>query len=186
MQVCMPTTPAQAFHMIRRQALRRWRAPLIVMSPKSLLRHKLAVSSLDDLTNSCFMPVIGDAEIANPETVKKLILCSGKIYYELIEKRRTVSAEEAAIIRIEQLYPFPSVLLQTELEKYPNIEDIIWCQEEPMNQGAWYSSQHHIRSVLREDLYLRYVGRPASAAPAVGYGHLHAQQQRELVEEALS
>ncbi|MBN1378292.1 MAG: 2-oxoglutarate dehydrogenase E1 component [Gammaproteobacteria bacterium] len=186
MQVCSPTTPAQAFHMLRRQALRQWLTPLIVMSPKSLLRHKQAVSSLEDLTQGCFMPVLGDEAINDPEKVKKLILCNGKVYYDLIDRRRTEVSGETAIIRIEQLYPFPEVLLQLELDKYAHAEDVVWCQEEPMNQGAWYSSQHHIRGLLREDLYLRYVGRAASASPAVGYGHLHVQQQKELVEKAFA
>ncbi len=186
MQVCSPTTPAQAFHMLRRQALRNWRTPLVVMSPKSLLRHKQAVSSLEDLADGCFMPVFADNEISDPSKVRKLILCNGKIYYDLVEKRRAEGYENAAIVRIEQLYPFPEVLLQVELDKYKKLEDVVWCQEEPMNQGAWYSSQHHIRSLLREDLYLRYVGRQASASPAVGYSQLHVQQQKELVGQAFA
>jgi 2-oxoglutarate dehydrogenase E1 component len=186
MQVCAPTTPAQAFHLLRRQVLRRWRTPLIVMSPKSLLRHKQAVSSLEDLADGCFMPVLADTEPGNPESVKKLILCNGKVYYDLIDKRRSTGDNETAIIRIEQLYPFPEVLLQVELDKYTHLEDVVWCQEEPMNQGAWYASQHHIRNLLREDLYLRYVGRAASASPAAGYSHLHVQQQKELVEKAFA
>jgi 2-oxoglutarate dehydrogenase E1 component len=184
MQVCTPTTPAQAFHMLRRQSLRRWRTPLIVMSPKSLLRHKQAVSSLEDLSDGCFMPVITDYEVTNPKTVKTLILCCGKVYYDLLDKKHSRGDNETAIVRIEQLYPFPEVLLQVELDKYVNVEDVVWCQEEPMNQGAWYASQHHIRGLLREDLYLRYVGRVASASPAAGYAHLHVQQQKELVEKA--
>jgi 2-oxoglutarate dehydrogenase E1 component len=186
MQVCVPSTPAQAFHMLRRQALRLWRAPLIVMSPKSLLRHKQAVNSLEDLSEGCFMPVLGDTEVVDAKKVKKLILCCGKVYYDLHDKRLTDSRDDTAIVRIEQLYPFPEVLLQLEVDRYPNIEDVVWCQEEPMNQGAWYASQHHIRSVLREDLYLRYAGRQPSAAPAVGYAHLHIQQQKLLVEDAFA
>ena len=186
MQVCSPTTPAQAFHMLRRQALRQWRTPLVVMSPKSLLRHKQAVSSLEDLADGCFMPVLTDTEIGDPGDIKKLILCTGKIYYDLVERRRAAGHEQVAIVRIEQLYPFPEVLLQLELGKYKKLEDVIWCQEEPMNQGAWYSSQHHIRSLLREDLYLRYIGRPAFASPAAGYSHLHVQQQKELVERTFA
>jgi 2-oxoglutarate dehydrogenase E1 component len=186
MQVCVPTTPAQAFHMLRRQALRPWRAPLVVMSPKSLLRHKQAVSSLEDLSEGYFMPVLGDNEVVDNKKIRKLILCSGKVYYDLHDKRLTDSRDDTAIVRIEQLYPFPEVLLQLEVDRYPNIEDVVWCQEEPLNQGAWYASQHHIRSVLREDLYLRYAGRPPSAAPAGGYAHLHIQQQKSLVEEAFA
>ena len=185
MQVCVPSTPAQAFHMFRRQVMRPWRAPLIVMSPKSLLRHKQAVSTLEDLSEGCFMPILPDEFATDYNRVKKLILCSGKVYYDLAEKQRADERYDTSISRIEQLYPFPEALLQLELDKYPNLEDVVWCQEEPMNQGAWYSSQHHIRKLL-PDLYLRYAGRPASASPAVGYYQLHVQQQKQLVEEAFA
>jgi 2-oxoglutarate dehydrogenase E1 component len=184
MQVCVPSTPAQAFHMLRRQALRPWRAPLIVMTPKSLLRHKQAVNSLEDLSEGVFMPVLGDTLVQDASKVKKIVLCSGKVYYDLADKRAESKRDDVAIIRIEQLYPFPEVLLKLEIDKYPNVEDAVWCQEEPLNQGAWYSSQHHIRSVLPGDLYLRYAGRSASAAPAVGYTQIHIQQQKLLVEQA--
>jgi 2-oxoglutarate dehydrogenase E1 component len=184
MQVCVPSTPAQAFHMLRRQALRPWRAPLVVMSPKSLLRHKQAVNSLEDLSESCFMPVLGDSRIKDAAAVRKIILCCGKVYYDLTDKREQDKRDDIAIVRIEQLYPFPEVLLKLEVDKYPKIEDVVWCQEEPQNQGAWYSSQHHIRSVLPEDLYLRYAGRTASASPAVGYTQIHIQQQKLLLEQA--
>lgn len=186
MQVCVPSTPAQAFHMLRRQAMRPWRTPLVVMSPKSLLRHKQAVSTLEDLSEGCFMPVLSDPTEHDPKKITNVILCSGKVYYDLAEKKLTDNRDDTVVIRIEQLYPFPEVLLQTELEKYPHAEQVTWCQEEPMNQGSWYSSQHHIRHLLREDLYLRYAGRPPSASPAVGYSHLHIQQQKQLVEEAFS
>jgi 2-oxoglutarate dehydrogenase E1 component len=186
MQVCAPTTPAQAFHMLRRQALRKWRAPLIVMSPKSLLRHKQAVSTLEDLSEGCFMPVLPDTYASDADKVKKLILCSGKVYYELADKQQHDKRRDVAIVRVEQLYPFPEVLLQIELDKYANLEDAVWCQEEPMNQGSWYSSQHHIRNLLREDIYLRYAGRNASASPAVGYSHLHIQLQKKLLDDAFS
>jgi 2-oxoglutarate dehydrogenase E1 component len=186
MQVCAPSTPAQAFHMLRRQALRNWRAPLVVMSPKSLLRHKQAVSTLEDLSDGCFMPVLGDSTVQDNSKVTKLILCSGKVYYDLDEKRQADKRDDTAIIRIEQLYPFPTVLLQLEVDKYPNLEDAVWCQEEPLNQGAWYSSQHHIRNVLPEDLYLRYAGRAPSAAPACGYPQLHIQQLKQFLEEAFA
>ena len=184
MQVCMPTTPAQAFHMIRRQALRPWRAPLVVMTPKSLLRHKHAVSSLEDLSNGCFMPVLPEVEPLDDSKVNRVILCSGKIYFDLVDKRRDDSRDDVAIVRIEQLYPFPEVLLRVELERYTNAEDVYWCQEEPMNQGAWYSSQHHIRGILDSHQYLEYAGRPASASPAVGSSGLHAKQHRQLIEDA--
>jgi 2-oxoglutarate dehydrogenase E1 component len=184
MQVCVPSTPAQAFHMLRRQALRPWRAPLIVMTPKSLLRHKQAVNSLEDLSEGAFMPILGDTYVKDNARVRKIILCSGKVYYDLADKREENGRDDVAIVRIEQLYPFPEVLLKLEIDKYPNLEDAVWCQEEPQNQGAWYSSQHHIRSVLPEDLYLRYAGRAASASPAVGYSQIHIQQQKQLVEQA--
>jgi 2-oxoglutarate dehydrogenase E1 component len=156
----------------------------VVMTPKNLLRHRQAVNSLEDLSEGVFMPVLGDAHIKDNAKVTKIILCSGKVYYDLADKREQDKREDVAIIRIEQLYPFPEVLLKLEIDKYPNIEDAVWCQEEPQNQGAWYSSQHHIRSLLPEDLYLRYAGRPASAAPSVGYNQIHIQQQKALVEQA--
>jgi 2-oxoglutarate dehydrogenase E1 component len=184
MQVCVPSTPAQAFHMLRRQALRPWRTPLVVMTPKSLLRHRQAVNSLEDLSEGVFMPVLGDDYIKDNDKVTKIILCSGKVYYDLADKREQDKRNDIAIIRIEQLYPFPEVLLKLEIDKYPNVDDAVWCQEEPQNQGAWYSSQHHIRSLLPEDLYLRYAGRPASASPAAGYTQIHIQQQKALMEQA--
>lgn len=184
MQVCVPTTPAQAFHMIRRQALRGWRTPLIVMTPKSLLRHKQAVSTLEDLSSGCFMPVLPDTELQNDEQVRKVVLCSGKIYYDLVDKRRELGQADVALIRIEQLYPFPGVLLRVEIERYVNAEDIVWCQEEPQNQGAWYQSQHHIRQVLDSHQTLNYAGRPASASPAVGSAALHVKQQKDIIEMA--
>jgi 2-oxoglutarate dehydrogenase E1 component len=188
-QVCVPTTPAQVYHMIRRQALRNLRKPLIVMSPKSLLRHKDATSSLDELATGQFQTVIGEtkADIAASK-VDRVVLCSGKVYYELVERRQKESIENVAIVRIEQLYPFPEAALDAALAPYKNVKDIVWCQEEPMNQGAWYSSQHHIRRSLHRispTLYLGYAGREASAAPAAGYMALHVLQQNQLIEEAL-
>ncbi len=185
MQVCVPSTPAQAFHMLRRQAIRQWRVPLIVMSPKSLLRHKQAVSSLEDLSEGSFHPVLDDRH-AKIDKVERIILCSGKVYYDLANKRDSDQREDVAIVRIEQLYPFPEAALKSIFEKYPNVSKVIWCQEEPLNQGAWYSSQHHIRTLLKENLYLQYAGRPASASPAVGYASLHLQQQKQLVEDAFA
>lgn len=185
-QVCVPTTPAQLFHMLRRQMIRNMRKPLIVITPKSLLRHKLAVSSLEDLAEGSFMPVIPEMDDLKSNMVKRLILCSGKIYYELLEERRKRDIKDIAIIRIEQLYPFPEIELKNVLKNYTAVKDVVWCQEEPQNQGAWYSSNHHITAVLKPEQKLRYVGRGASAAPAVGYHHLHQEQQRAVVEEALS
>ena len=185
MQVCVPTTPAQAFHMIRRQMLRPWRAPLIVMTPKSLLRHKDAVNSLEDITDGEFQPVLGDT-VVEPDKVTRLIMCSGKVYYDLAAKRKADDLEETAIVRIEQLYPFPEHLLRSEIERYPNLERAIWCQEEPKNQGSWFQSQHHMRAVLDKGIHLDYAGRAASASPAVGYAAIHAKQQKQLVEDAFT
>ncbi len=187
-QVCVPTTPAQIFHLLRRQVIRPLRKPLIVMSPKSLLRHKEAVSTLEDLTDGEFLPIIQDAGLAPDEEITRVVFCSGKVYYDLVEKRKADECHHIAIIRIEQLYPFPEDAMFDALSRYPNIAAAVWCQEEPMNQGAWYSSQHHIRRVVQRKfpgLYLRYSGRDASASPAAGYTSLHVRQQEQLVDEAL-
>ena len=187
-QVCIPTTPAQVFHMLRRQAIRPMRRPLVVMSPKWILRHKLATSSLEDLSNGQFQNVIED-DLADPSKVKRAVLCSGKVYYHLLEARTEREQEDVALIRLEQLYPFPEKELKQALEAYDNLNDVVWCQEEPMNQGAWYSSQHHMRRVIHEhdkDLYLNFVGRPASAAPAAGYMSLHIEEQNKFIDEALT
>lgn len=184
-QVCTPTTPAQIFHLLRRQMLRPYRKPLIVMSPKSLLRHKLAVSSLEDLTEAEFQPVIGETDPHDPEKITRIILCGGKIYYDLLETRRDDQAEHVAIIRIEQLYPFPTQLLRLEMAKYPQVEKIVWCQEEPKNQGAWYQTKHHIFQCLDREFKLTYAGRAASAAPAVGDFGTHIKQQQAVVASAL-
>ncbi len=183
-QVCYPTTPSQIFHLLRRQAIRSCRKPLVVMTPKSLLRHKRAVSPLDDLAEGAFMPILGDELLrSEDEAVTRIIFCSGKVYYDLLEYREANQIDSAALIRIEQLYPFPEALLGAELDKYPNVDTFIWCQEEPMNQGAWYSIQHHIRNMLHGE-YLHYAGRPASASPAVGSAKIHVIQQKQLVEDA--
>ncbi|WP_289993002.1 2-oxoglutarate dehydrogenase E1 component [Photorhabdus laumondii] len=186
MQVCVPSTPAQVYHMLRRQALRGMRRPLIVMSPKSLLRHPLAVSSLDELANGKFQTVIGETDALDPKGIKRVVLCSGKVYYDLLEKRRKNEQTDVAIVRIEQLYPFPHQDVQSTLEQYAHVHDFVWCQEEPLNQGAWYCSQHNFREVIPFGASLRYAGRPASASPAVGYMSVHQQQQQELVNDALN
>jgi 2-oxoglutarate dehydrogenase E1 component len=188
-QVCTPTTPAQIFHLLRRQVIRPLRKPLVVMSPKSLLRHKQATSTLEDLTEGTFLPVIAETEQLDPKKVKRIVLCGGKVYYDLYNRRAELEKEDVAIVRIEQLYPFPEEALTEALAPYTNLETAVWCQEEPMNQGAWYSMQHHMRHVLhRHDskLHLEGVARPASAAPAVGYISVHAEQQEALVNEALN
>jgi len=185
-QVCVPSTPAQAYHMLRRQMLRPYRKPLIVMTPKSLLRHRLAVSTLDELANGRFNTVIGEIDKIAAEKVRKVVLCSGKVYYELLTQRREKKIEDIAIVRIEQLYPFPRVSLREILSTYVNAKEIVWCQEEPKNQGAWYCSQHHMHACLTPGQTLSFAGRPASASPAAGYASLHNKQQSALIEEALS
>ena len=187
-QVCVPTTPAQVFHMLRRQSLRPLRKPLIVMSPKSLLRHKEAISTLEDLADGQFHNVLAETDDLVAEKVSRVVLCSGKVYYDLRTARRAKSLDHIAIIRLEQLYPFPEQELEEILAPYTELKEIIWCQEEPMNQGAWYASQHHIRRVVhthKRRLYLDYVGRDASASPAAGYMALHVAQQEKVVNDAL-
>ncbi|MGR3984305.1 MAG: 2-oxoglutarate dehydrogenase E1 component [Gammaproteobacteria bacterium] len=186
MQVCAPTTPAQMFHMLRRQILRPLRRPLVVMMPKSLLRHKLAVSAVEDLSNGKFHIVLGEADEMERGKVTRMILCSGKVYYDLLEERRRRKLAHIAIIRLEQLHPFPTRDLADEMQRYPAVTDIVWCQEEPKNQGAWYQIDHFLRTGAKPQQQVRYVGREASPSPAVGYYKLHLEQQRRLVEQALS
>jgi len=187
-QVCIPTTPAQVFHMLRRQAIRPMRRPLVVMSPKWILRHPLATSSLEELAEGGFQNVIGEKDI-EPAKAKRVVLCSGKVYYHLLEERIKLEQDNVALIRLEQLYPFPEEELKAALAPYANVKDVMWCQEEPMNQGAWYSSQHHMRRVvydLNPELFLGYVGRDPSAAPAAGYASVHLEEQKRFINEALS
>ena len=189
MQICTPTTPAQIFHLLRRQALRPLRKPLVVMSPKSLLRHKDATSTLDELAQGRFECVIDDPSQLDPAKVTKAILCGGKVYYDLANKQKELASTDTAIIRIEQLYPFPEQDLHSVLARYPQLEKVVWCQEEPQNQGAWYSSQHHMRNVLNQlnpelNQKFSFAGRPASAAPASGYMSVHVEQQNRLVDDA--
>ena len=189
MQVCIPSTPAQVFHMLRRQAIRPARKPLIALTPKSLLRHKLAVSTLEELTEGAFYPVLGEVDDLDPDKVHRLVLCSGKVYFDLLEARREQQIDDVAIVRLEQLYPFPQADLAQVIAAYSQLKDVVWCQEEPMNQGAWYASQHHMRRVVLdhdEELYLAYAGRDAFAAPAGGYSSVHIEQQQRLVQDALT
>jgi 2-oxoglutarate dehydrogenase E1 component len=186
MQVCVPSTPAQVFNMLRRQSLRPMRRPLVVMSPKSLLRHPLAISSLDELAQGEFYNVIDEIDDISPDKVKRVVMCSGKVYYDLLEQRRKNEQDDVAIVRIEQLYPFPHVEIGQVASKYENVKDWIWCQEEPQNQGAWYCSQHHFCASLPNGANLTYAGRDASASPAVGYISVHNQQQKALVDDALT
>jgi 2-oxoglutarate dehydrogenase E1 component len=184
-QVCTPTTPAQIFHLLRRQMIRPYRKPLIVMSPKSLLRHKLAVSTLEDLTTGHFQCIIGEQDDINPKKVTRFVLCAGKVYYDLLDARRQDNLKHVVIARIEQLYPFPTELFKAEIAKYPNLAEFVWCQEEPKNQGAWYQSNHHFIDNLAPHIKVVYSGREASAAPAVGKFHVHIEQQKAVVELAL-
>ena len=182
-QVCVPTTPAQIFHLLRRQMLLDCRKPLIVMTPKSLLRHKQAVSALEDLTLGGFRRIIDDVDAPDPERVRRLVLCSGKVYFDLLEKKRGDNRADVALVRVEQLYPFPHRELAEVIARYHRAREYVWCQEEPKNQGAWYSTEHNLREAVG-DSPLIYAGRPASAAPAVGYPLLHIKQLCALVDEA--
>ena len=184
-QVCNLTTPAQIFHVLRRQVLRKFCKPLIIMTPKSLLRHKLAVSNLSDLTHGEFQTILPEIDDLNKSEVTRVVLCSGKVYYDLLEKRREEKLNHVAIVRIEQLYPFPTDALTNILRQYPQAKSIVWCQEEPQNQGVWFSSQHHIKECLNSNQVLSYAGRGFAAAPAVGSYQLHNAQQEELINQAL-
>ncbi|HET6545390.1 MAG TPA: 2-oxoglutarate dehydrogenase E1 component [Rhodanobacteraceae bacterium] len=185
MQVCVPTTPAQMFDLLRRQMLRDCRKPLIVMTPKSLLRHKLAVSTLDDLSGGGFQLVIADSSAKAANKVRRIVLCSGKVYYDLVERAVKQGIGDVAIVRIEQLYPFPRKEASAEIAKYPTAKEIVWCQEEPMNQGAWYQIQHHLRTIVGKRR-LGYAGRVRSPAPACGHFNTHIAEQAALVEQALA
>ena len=185
MQVCVPSTPAQVYHMLRRQVVRPMRRPLVVMSPKSLLRHPLAVSSMDELANGQFQNVIGEIDTLDAAKVERVVVCSGKVYYELLERRRKENIDNVALVRVEQLYPFPHEEMATALKDYQHVTDFVWCQEEPQNQGAWYCSQHHFWAAIPKGAQLSYAGRDASAAPACGYPELHTHQQESLITSAL-
>ncbi len=189
MQICVPSTPAQVYHMIRRQAIRPTRKPLVAMTPKSLLRHKLAVSTLDELCDGQFERVIGETQDLDAKKVKRLVLCSGKVYFDLLEARTEQELSDVAIVRIEQLYPFPDDQLLEALAPYAKLNQVVWCQEEPMNQGAWFSIRHRLNRVIRglkTSPSLHYVGRDAFAAPAVGYASVHIDQQQRLIQSALT
>jgi 2-oxoglutarate dehydrogenase E1 component len=186
MQVCVPSTPAQMFHMLRRQMLRSIRKPLIVMTPKSLLRHDLSVSSLEDLTRGTFAQVIGEHDdIAPAEKVRRVVFCSGKVYYDLLKARRKENLKDVALVRIEQLYPFPTDEYEAVLKKYSNARELVWCQEEPQNQGAWYNIRHRLQETSGGRREVLYAGRAPAAAPATGLSKLHETEQATLVEAAL-
>ncbi|HRE12973.1 MAG TPA: 2-oxoglutarate dehydrogenase E1 component [Usitatibacteraceae bacterium] len=184
-QVCVPSTPAQFFHMMRRQVLRPMRKPLIVMTPKSLLRRKEAASPLEELATGGFQCVIGDPAKPAPKKVKRVVFCSGKVYYDIAAERDKRGIEDIAIVRIEQLYPFPHQEFAEQLALYPGAKSVVWAQEEPANQGAWHRIQHYLLEHLRPDQVLTAAQRKSSASPAVGYLALHNQQQKELIDAAL-
>jgi 2-oxoglutarate dehydrogenase E1 component len=187
MQIVQPTNAAQIFHVLRRQMLRMFRKPLVIMTPKSLLRAKDATSPLADFTKGEFKTVIGDQDATlNAEKVKRVIVCSGKVYYDLVRARAEKKSADVAVIRVEQLYPFPHKAFAAELKKYPNATDIVWCQDEPQNQGAWFFVQHYVHENMSEGQKLGYAGRPASASPACGYAHLHQEQQKALLDQAFA
>ena len=187
MQVIQPTTASQIFHVLRRQMIRQFRKPLILFTPKSLLRNKDAGSPLSEFTKGGFQTVIGERdETIDAKQVTRLIACSGKVYYDLVKQRTEKKATDVAIIRVEQLYPFPHKALAAELKKYPKLEEVVWCQDEPQNQGAWFFVQHNILENMSDGMKLAYAGRPASASPACGYAHLHQEQQKSLLNAAFA
>ena len=186
MQVCVPSTPAQIYHLLRRQMIRPYRRPLIVMSPKSLLRHKEAISTLEELSDGQFLNVIGEVENLSKSSVKRVIACSGKVYYELLAHRRERKTADVAIIRVEQQYPFPHAEFSSALAKFPKAKEVVWCQEEPQNQGAWYRLREYFRGDALPHQRVAYAGRPVSASTAVGYMSKHAAQQQQLIEDAFA
>ena len=185
-QVCVPSTPAQMFHMLRRQMLRALRKPLVVMTPKSLLRHKLSVSTMSDLSDGRFQPVIDEVDSIDPAKVRRIVFCSGKAYFDLLERRRAAKDGSVAIVRIEELYPFPADDYHAILERYGQAKDIVWCQEEPQNQGAWYQIRHRLQAPLDGGRTLHYAGRESAAAPATGLYANHQREQDALVAAALN
>ena len=185
LQVCVPSLPAQMFHLLRRQLIRPYRKPLIIMSPKSLLRHKDSASPLTELASGSFRPVIGETEALDSAAVQRVVLCSGKVYFDLVRARRERKIANIAIVRIEQLYPFPHDDFAAELARYPKATEVLWAQEEPKNQGAWYWIQHYLRDRMLPGQVLMSVTRPSSAAPAGGYLDVHQAQQQALLDEAL-
>ena len=184
MQIVQPTTASQIFHVLRRQMIRPLRKPLVIMTPKSLLRNKDATSPLAEFTSGGFQTVIPDSGDLKGDKVKRVLACSGKVYYDLVKKREEKGSHDVAILRVEQLYPFPHKAFAAELKKYPNATEIVWCQDEPQNQGAWFFVQHYIHENMVAGQKLGYAGRAASASPAVGYAHLHQEQQKALVDAA--
>jgi 2-oxoglutarate dehydrogenase E1 component len=186
MRVWVPTTPAQLFHLLRDQMKRRFRRPLIVMTPKSLLRHRLSVSPLDAFSDGTLAAVLPEIDAIEADGIRRVVLCSGKVFFDLLAVRRERGLSDIAILRVEQLYPFPRRRLRELLDHYRNAREIVWCQEDPRNQGAWYQIQHHLRALKHGDQSLGYAGRPPSASPACGNPRLHLAQQQALIDTALA
>ena len=185
MQIVQPTSASQIFHVLRRQMVRMFRKPLVILTPKSLLRNKDAASPLSEFTRGEFRTVIGPALAdVDPPKIKRVIACSGKVVYDLLKRRDEKKASDVAVLRVEQVYPFPHRAFAAELRKFPNATEVVWCQDEPQNQGAWFFVQHYIHENLAEGQKLGYAGRAASASPAVGYAHMHQEQQKALLDQA--
>jgi 2-oxoglutarate dehydrogenase E1 component len=187
MQVVQPTNAAQIFHVLRRQMLRMFRKPLVILTPKSLLRNADATSPLEDLAIGKFETVIGETNaviVQKADKVKRVIACSGKLYYDLVNSRTERKANDVVIVRVEQLYPFPHKAFEAEMAKYPNIKEVLWAQDEPKNQGYWFFVQQHLRDAMTDSQKLAYAGRPASASPAVGYASKHNEQLKQLLDDA--
>ncbi|HZX28201.1 MAG TPA: 2-oxoglutarate dehydrogenase E1 component, partial [Telluria sp.] len=186
-QVTQPTSAAQIFHLLRRQMVRQFRKPLVILTPKSLLRNKDAGSALQELAKGAFQTVIGEMDDKiDAKKVKRVIACSGKVYYDLVNARKTRNQTDTAIIRVEQLYPFPHKAFSAELKKFANASEVVWAQDEPQNQGCWFQIQHNVFESMEAGQRLAYAGRPASAAPAVGYYDKHYAQQKDLLDTAFS
>jgi len=185
LQVCNPTTPSQYFHMLRRQVKQEIVRPLIVMTPKSLLRLPTATSTMEELTKGGFKPVIDDAGVVDTTKVKRVVICSGKVYYDLEAARIDARDERVAVVRLEQFYPFPKTALEEIIARYPNATQLFWTQEEPQNMGGWFFVEPRLREIAREGMTLRYVGRAPSASPATGSYAIHELEQRKLVDESL-
>ena len=188
MQVCIPATPVQMYYLLRRQMIRPYRKPLIIFTPKSLLRHKESVSPLEEFANDNFRPVNEDwdAQDINPKNVRRVIFCSGKVFYDLRAARKERGIQDLPLVRIAQLYPFPHDDFRAQIERYQSATEIVWCQEEPRNQGAWRHIQHYLLRHLLPHQKLFYAGRDSSASPAVGYKSLHDQQLKDFLDQALT
>jgi 2-oxoglutarate dehydrogenase E1 component len=184
-EVCMPTTPSQIFHLLRRQMIRKQRKPLIVFTPKSLLRSKDATSSLKDLTDGTFQAVFGEVYPHDPKKITRVVCCTGKIYYDLLKARAERGLEHIAILRTPQLYPMDDRRLEEEIARYPRMKELVWCQEEPENQGSWFAKHHRLVQLVKKGQSLHVASRPASASPAVGSAAKHAEQHKAVVEAAL-